>query len=121
MVLAKIAYTLIRRYFQREARQSKIIIEALQSTKFLPYPMVLITACEFKRLGRLASHEEVHHSSTWLYSVVDVQEFCSRNHVVFVSHQWTAFDCPDPSNTQYKAMLMSVETLQLQQGWEETN
>jgi len=121
IVLAWVSHSHVRRYFQREARQSKIVEEALQSTKFLPYPMVLLTACEFKRLGRLASHEEVHHRSIWLYSVDEVRNFCSQNHVVFVSHQWTDFDCPDPTNKQYKAMLMSIDTLRLQKDWQEEN
>jgi len=121
VVLARLAYTLTRRYFQQEARKSNIVSEAMQSTKLLPYPMVLIAASEFKRLGRLVSHEEVRHVSTWLDSIDEVKAFCSKNHVVFVSHQWTAFDCPDPTNIQYKAMLMSIDTLQHQEDWEEEN
>jgi len=119
--LVRVAYIQIRKYFRREARQSKIIEEALQSTTLLPFPMVLMKAIEFKIMARLASHEEVHHQTTWLYSVEEVQEFCSRHHVVFISHQWTAFDCPDPTNIQYKAMLMSIETLQMQEEWDETD
>merc|ERR1719276_756375 len=81
--------------------------------------MVLVSASDFKRLGRLVSHEEVLRDSTWLYSVDEVKTFCEEKHVVFISHQWTAWDEPDPSRIQYNAMVMSLKTLQTQENWKE--
>mmetsp|Transcript_50132 Transcript_50132/g.145374 ORF Transcript_50132/g.145374 Transcript_50132/m.145374 type:complete len:298 (+) Transcript_50132:78-971(+) len=85
--------------------------------------MVLMSANSFKRLGRLVSHEEAQerHETLWLYTINEVEEFSSKNQVVFISHQWTAFGVPDPSNTQYRAMVMSLETLCTKKSWQEEN
>lgn len=121
LVLFKVVSNIIRSHFQKEARQTQILERAIQSTKELPYPMVLITVTDFKSPNKLLSHEEVHCRSVWLYTIDDIRICCAEHHVVFVSHQWTAYDCPDPTNIQYRAMLMSIETLRVQEGWQEQN
>jgi len=119
LVFFLVASKMIRSHVRKEARQTLILEQAIQSTKALQHPMVLITIAEFKKHETLLSHEEVHGRSVWLYTIDEVEIFCSEHHVVFVSHQWTAFDCPDPTNIQYRAMLMSIETLRVQQCWQE--
>jgi len=119
LVLFKVVSSKIRSYFQKEARQTRILEQAIQSIRELPHPMVLLSVAEFKKPKKLLSHEEVHCQSVWLYTIEEIEIFCSEHHVVFVSHQWTAFECPDPTNRQYRAMLMSIDTLQVQEGWQE--
>jgi len=121
VILFKVVSSMIRSYFHNEARQTQIVEQAVQSIRELPHPMVLLTVADFKRHNKLMSHEEMHSSSKWLYTIDEVEEFCLKFHVVFVSHQWTAFSCPDPTNIQYKAMLMSIEAIRVQEGWQENN
>lgn len=122
-ITVKLAASYVTRWFKNEAQQAKIVDEALSSVRSLAHPMVLMTAISFKKLGRLVSHEEAQslHEVTWLYSVQEVEAFCAEKRIVFVSHQWTAFESPDPSNIQYNAMVMSIETLLAKEGWDESD
>ena len=38
--------------------------------------------------------------------------------VIFMSHQWTAFDEPDHTGLQYKGMVEAVDTVMQKNGWE---
>ena len=38
--------------------------------------------------------------------------------MIFMSHQWTAFDEPDHTGLQYKGMVEAVDTVMQKNGWE---
>jgi len=123
IVLAKITQYYMKKHYKNEAIMSKMIDEAVGSVDKIEHPMVIMSAASFKRLGRLVSHEQAQelHEAIWLYTAKEVKEFTSRYRVVFISHQWTGFDLPDPTQTQYEAMVMSLETLRVQKHWEEAD
>mmetsp|Transcript_111804 Transcript_111804/g.316243 ORF Transcript_111804/g.316243 Transcript_111804/m.316243 type:complete len:1062 (+) Transcript_111804:131-3316(+) len=120
-IAVRIIMSRIKSFYKAEARQQKIVEEALHSAGHLSHPMVLISATAFKRQGKLVSHEEAQrlHQVIWLYTVKQIEEFCSERVIIFISHQWTAFKEPDPTNVQYKAMVMSIETLKVEKHWDE--
>ena len=95
--------------------------EATRSLGQLDYPLHLVRADEFVKEKQLMRHEVLRnmHRLTVLDNLVDVEAFMeARNQVVFFSHQWTAFDVPDPNNTQYEAMVDALHELAKQTGWD---
>uniref|UniRef100_A0A7S0AH73 Uncharacterized protein n=1 Tax=Pyrodinium bahamense TaxID=73915 RepID=A0A7S0AH73_9DINO len=121
MPLALYARHTIRKQAKQESTQRLKLDSALDSTSRVAFPMVLMAAKEFKRMGALVCHEQMMrlHADIWLYSVEEVKEFSKLNHIIFVSHQWTGFENPDPSGVQYRAMVMSIDTLAMQENWDE--
>jgi len=111
----------VRKHVKNESMQKLRLDGALDSTGHVAFPMVLMMAKDFKSLGRLVSHEDMMrlHVDIWLYTVDEVKEFSKLHNIIFVSHQWTGFESPDPTEVQYKAMVMSIDTLRQQECWDE--
>jgi len=111
----------VRKHINYESMQKLKLDSALDSTDHVAFPMVLMTAKDFKRLGKLVCHEDMMrlHVDFWLYTVDEVKAFSKLHKIIFVSHQWTGFESPDPTEAQYKAMVMSLDTLRQQECWDE--
>jgi len=96
--------------------------EATRCLQQLDYPLHLIRADEFVNDKQLTQHEVMRnsHRLTVLDNIKDVDAFVlAGKHVVFFSHQWTAFNHPDPGNLQYNFMVSALRELAKEKGWNE--
>jgi len=95
--------------------------EATRALRELDYPLHLVRGDEFIEEGKLMRHEVMRntHRLTVLDNLLDVDPFIQAGkHIVFFSHQWTAFDLPDPSNQQYGTMVNAMKELAKRNGWD---
>ena len=97
--------------------------ESIRSIYQLDYPLHLVRGNEFAEEGKLMRHEVLRntHKLTVLDSLADVDAFIAAGkHVLFLSHQWTSFTVPDPSNNQYETMVTAMKDLVKRNGWDES-
>mmetsp|Transcript_6071 Transcript_6071/g.12796 ORF Transcript_6071/g.12796 Transcript_6071/m.12796 type:complete len:1062 (-) Transcript_6071:175-3360(-) len=97
--------------------------ESIRSLRQLDYPLHLVRGDDFVAEGKLLRHEVLRntHRLTVLDSLSDVDSFIDvGKHIVFLSHQWTSFSCPDAYGAQYKAMCISLKELARESGWDES-
>lgn len=76
---------------------------------------------KFAQAGKLMQHEKLRnsHRLTVLDNLSDVDAFIQAGkQVVFFSHQWTAFNAPDPNNDQFNAMVGALQVLAERNGWD---
>ena len=80
----------------------------------------LITYDTFINMGGLKTHEVARDNGllTALDSYEDFVEFASQNPIIFFSHQWLAWDHPDPDNKQYDEMIASIGVLCQKHGYQ---
>jgi len=127
-VVILVVYFLYKRYkaFQKikiahERQMESTLNEATRALRMLDYPLHLISAQDFIKGGKLLQHERLRnsHRLTVLDNLADVDSFIQAGkQVVFFSHQWTAFDAPDPNNHQYEAMIGALHELSKRNGWD---
>ena len=123
--LAYFSYTRYVTYMRiRKAHEQLMeatLNESIRALHQLDYPLHLVRGEEFAEEGKLMRHEVLRntHKLTVLDSLSDVDAFIAAGkHVVFFSHQWTAFKAPDPSNHQYKSMCHAMRDLANRNGWD---
>lgn len=127
IIIAYISYKRYRSYKAikkaHEQLMEATLNEATKALRTLDYPLHLVRADEFINEGKLVQHEVLRntHKLTVVDSLGDVDAFIAAGkQVVFFSHQWTAFDSPDPSSGQYHTMCSSVKELAKRNGWDES-
>eukprot|EP00931_Biecheleriopsis_adriatica_P050205 TRINITY_DN29058_c0_g1_i1.p1 TRINITY_DN29058_c0_g1~~TRINITY_DN29058_c0_g1_i1.p1 ORF type:complete len:974 (-),score=177.30 TRINITY_DN29058_c0_g1_i1:131-2719(-) len=119
IILGRFVNSILRSYFSQLAEEAQIVEKSLQVNSTLVYPMVLLKVRTFKSLGKFVAHEDVIDKTFWLHSIKEIDKFLETKRVIFMSHQWTAFASPDPTGIQYQQMVMAVDTLCSERGWEE--
>lgn len=105
-----------------EAKMLYTMHEAMRSTVNMDYPLHLVDATTFLREGTLRRHEPMRdeHKLRVLDTTSAVDEFIGLGDlVVFFSHQWTAFDAPDHSGEQYKAMTKALRAIAILKGYDD--
>ena len=126
LVLGLLIYLLVRRLRQLEAeareRKTEMLVKVLEDVNELSFPMVLLTLREFKSMGKMVSYEQIRadigvrnkSQFTILDNGASISSLRSAsNNIIFFSHQWLHFDCPDPENVQYDAMLAAADEILL--------
>jgi len=81
----------------------------------LSFGMAFVPARDFLALGQLVSHEKLRDIGTLRLvdrfdqakALVEVAGF----KILFFSHQWLAFNEPDPSNTHYNCICLALTSL----------
>jgi hypothetical protein len=81
----------------------------------LSFGMAFVPARDFLALGQLVSHEKLRDIGTLRIidrfdqakALVEVAGF----KILFFSHQWLAFNEPDPSNTHYNCICLALTSL----------
>mmetsp|Transcript_44199 Transcript_44199/g.127889 ORF Transcript_44199/g.127889 Transcript_44199/m.127889 type:complete len:1037 (-) Transcript_44199:121-3231(-) len=108
------------RIIEQEQRRNKII-ECIEHTNDLAFPLVLMSAETFRSLGKLMPYEDAQdqHILCHLASMDKIREFLFEKHrkFVFFSHQWLAWTEPDPHNVHYKAIRDTMDATMAQMGW----
>ena len=95
--------------------QKKLAIEsAVHTLNTFQCPMYLVELCDFLAMGGLMCHEVARDAEklSCFDCPEDVIEIAQLSGVVFISHQWTSFDHPDPQNVHYEAILVAIRRLQ---------
>lgn len=128
-ILGIIIYFSYKRYktFQaikkaHEMQMEHTLNEATRALRQLDYPLHLIRGDEFVSEKQMVRHEILRNSHllTVLDNIGDVDAFIhAGKQVVFFSHQWTAFNHPDPGNAQYNCMVEALHELARRNGWNE--
>merc|ERR1711907_366867 len=79
----------------------------MQNSRAARFPACVISLENFQTLGELKRHEKVRDAGMMeLYDTFqDFVHFVHSHPVVFVSHQWLAFDEPDPNKVHYNAII----------------
>mmetsp|Transcript_3990 Transcript_3990/g.12676 ORF Transcript_3990/g.12676 Transcript_3990/m.12676 type:complete len:1287 (-) Transcript_3990:1959-5819(-) len=97
---------------QLEAARSRVR-HAIFSVFHCRYPAAFISYEKLASLGRLEPHEKLRDLGqlTILDTHGDLLDFVRMNPTVFCSHQWLAWDTPDPHNVHYPAILEACERL----------
>eukprot|EP00804_Cyclotella_cryptica_P020261 CCRYP_015874-RB/>CCRYP_015874-RB protein AED:0.14 eAED:0.15 QI:553/0.71/0.62/1/0.85/0.75/8/0/1009 len=126
-ILGLVMYFSYKRYksFQtikkaHEQQMESTLNEATRALRQLDYPLHLVRGDEFVAEKQLMRHEVLRntHRLTVLDNIGDVDAFIQTGkQVVFFSHQWTAFNHPDPSNDQYNCMVEALRELARRNGW----
>lgn len=97
---------------EQQVEESMEIIDQLHA------PLVLMRGSDFKRLGRLRVHEETRDDGLLLF--VDTKDkfrrmIEQRYLTIFFSHQWVAFEAPDPEGEQYAVMVAALDKIASQE------
>jgi len=77
------------------------------------FPMCVMQVGEFRRGGRLLSHEEARDGGSLLFldTTAEMQRLKRDGGIAFFSHQWTSFVAPDPGGEHYAAMVSALDAL----------
>lgn len=97
------------RHEQRAAEISRVI-EAEQNAKLLAAPMVLVSATEFLKMRQFEGHEVWRNRGKLLIldTMEDIRLFQRKNYLVFISHQWLAFNSPDSAEARSLAAMQNA-------------
>lgn len=97
---------------KRRQLQEKVN-EATDSVNSLAHPIVLITAEKFMNSGKMVKHEEARAQQCFctIDSMEELKSFKKGKTLIFFSHQWLAWEEPDPDRVQYKAMIAAFKVL----------
>jgi len=121
---AIVAYCYLRSIRQARALERAELLnvaEAVESTTKLQHTAALVTYNDFAALGSMVSYETLRgaHQLQYFDSIESLAMIAqSGRFVVFISHQWTSWQHPDPTNTQYKVMVAAVEHVAQRMGWD---
>jgi len=104
----------------RKARRDEIIDQALRTTRELKFPMHVVDARTFLSLGSLVYFEQLRKQQSHvvldsLEEIVSIMQ--AGKQIIFLSHQWLAFDAPDPLGVQYHVMIPAIEQVAAANGW----
>ena len=124
-LLATCAFAFRMRKALRRARarakdaQRARLLDALDTTRSLQFPGVLVQLSDFVAMGRLEPFEKLRDSSVRLryFDALEQLESSGGCKVVFLSHQWTSFTEPDPTGDQYRVMLSSIAHVMDVEDW----
>ena len=94
-----------------EASVASSIDAAIASSADLQFACALISAHDFKALGRLYPHEELRDRGILHFHDKLAELANSPGKFIFFSHQWTAWDAPDPTNVQFECMVAAVDVI----------
>ena len=122
-LLALVAGTAV--YARRKAAalqdaQVKRVVNAVLSTTVLRHSAALVPAQTFEKMGRLICYEELRDSHRLRYcdDLDALLKLADEGYsIIFISHQWTSYTKPDPSNKQYLAMVAGVQKVAREMGW----
>ena len=104
---------------KRRENAQRMATKAIDGLQQLDHPCVLIPAATFVELGRLVSHESLRNDNKLHY--FDSPGSLKESHVIFFSHQWTAFKEPDPTGKQFEVMVAALRHVVSAQNWEMEN
>ena len=95
------------------------LLDALDTTRSLQFPGVLVQLSDFVAMGRLEPFEKLRDSGVRLryFDALEQLESSDGCKVVFLSHQWTSFTEPDPTGDQYRVMLSSIAHVMDVEDW----
>lgn len=105
---------------QHNQHQREKIAQARTTTSKLSHPMVVINVDQWLKLGKFVCFEETRRAGITVTfdTLEDVEAFTDQGHqIIFVSHQWTGWADPDPSNKQYQAVNEGIRSLLERNGW----
>ena len=102
----------------KDAQRARLL-DALDTTRSLQFPGVLVQLADFVTMGRLEPFEKLRDSGVRLryFDGLEQLESSGGCKVVFLSHQWTSFSEPDPTGDQYRVMLSSIAHVMDVQDW----
>jgi ABC-type branched-subunit amino acid transport system substrate-binding protein/uncharacterized membrane protein YgcG len=77
------------------------------------FPFCVVSLSAFLKHGKLHKHEDCRDANeiVFLDTPERVQVFTAEHSIVFFSHQWLAYDEPDPNGVHYRAMVRAAKTL----------
>ncbi|CAE7191196.1 unnamed protein product [Symbiodinium sp. KB8] len=85
----------------------------IKASRVMQFPLALVRAQEFKKLGRLTPHERLRDKN--LLIMLDTPRAAAKLRrkgcIVFFSHQWLSSQLPDPDEHQYTAMVRAIEDM----------
>ena len=95
---------------EKDLRELASVRRAQGDVAKLVHPMVLVSAAEFMRLGKLTSYEVLRTMGklTFLDTLEQLNDFKLTKKVLFLSHQWLGWGVPDPQNVHYMAMVAAI-------------
>ncbi|KAJ1632992.1 hypothetical protein T492DRAFT_837994 [Pavlovales sp. CCMP2436] len=109
----------------RVLRDNKAVENALSFGKAFSFPLMVIRASDFLQMGELVIFEEMRKRGKLevLDLVQEAKEYFSPGaaqprRLIFLSHQWLAFDSPDPDGVQYRVMAAAVTAVAMSNSWD---
>jgi len=103
------------RLYQAERAQQKAaekrVVKAAGAAITCRFSMVLVNLRDFRKHGRLLSHEIVSERGEllWLHDYETAKRFLSGYVSIFFSHQWLGWGDPDEHVEQYPLMVEAAE------------
>lgn len=96
---------------QQKAAAREQATVAMGLSRRLRYVASFISAKDFLELGELVPHELLRNEGKLVYrdSFDDLAK--GSDYTIFISHQWTSFQFPDPSQQQYAVMCAAVRRI----------
>ena len=104
----------------KASRETERVLAAIETTRSLGHPAVFIAAEAFLSMGQLRSFEELRDDGLLCFrdtlgALSDTEGF--GYFYMFISHQWTAWTEPDPTNRQYVAMCAAIRHVASKYNW----
>ena len=77
----------------------------------MQFPMALLRATEFIKLGKLVQHETLRDNKllTMLDTPGAAAKFCRKGCIIFFPHQWLSSESPDPSRQHFEDMTKAIQ------------
>ena len=100
-----------------EEHQEQRVHKAIENSRTLTFPCVLLRARDFASLGGLKPFEELRG----LHTHIDGMEALSGGtdvKVVFFSHEWTSREHPDHTGAQYQVMKVALDHVVRSMNWQ---
>ena len=84
--------------------------EALASARALEFPAHFVPLGTFLTMGEMVMHEKLRSQGCLVIhdTMEELVNFSIHNHIIFISHQWTAFSHPDPTLMQYRVATSAL-------------
>ena len=96
---------------QRKAAAREAIRAAIDTTGRMRYTASFVRAQDFLELGHLVPHEELRNRGKLVYRDSFNELAHGQDYTIFISHQWTSYQLPDPSGEQYIVMCAAVRKI----------
>ena len=98
-----------RVYRARErARCRAVAQDAIEATRSMHFWAAFMRASDFIAVGRLLPYEEMRDRNLLVYRDSFSDLAFGEDFTIFISHQWTSYNKPDPLNKQYPVMVAAV-------------
>ncbi|KAL3892752.1 MAG: hypothetical protein SGPRY_014821, partial [Prymnesium sp.] len=94
------------------------IDDALDSAGKLHFGMVVMSASDFLKYKKFVPHETLRDRfEVKFFDILsDIREFAEDQNIIFFSHQWLAWDEPDPHQVQFQSMERAIHQIIRQSG-----